>query len=93
MTWSQHRMLKGKPLMPELDDDKSASLGSGRGINRGPDAQDDPITNPNGVYSGMTRRMAATNGEHVTMQGRPKDLRNVGRLPFGNDKSGSRHTS
>lgn len=79
--------------MPDLDDERTPSLSSGRGINRGPDAQDDPITNPNGVYSGMTRRNAATDGAHVTMQGRPKDMRNIGRLPFGNDKSGNRHTS
>jgi hypothetical protein len=79
--------------MPDLDDDKNGALGHGRGIDRGPDAQDDPITNPNGVYSGMTRRIAATNGAHVTMQGRPKDMRNVGRLPFGDSASGRRTTS
>jgi hypothetical protein len=77
--------------MSDLDDDKT--LGSGRGINKGPNAQDDPITNPDGVYSGMTRRNAATDGAHVTMQGRPKDMRNVGRLPFGDSASGRRTTS
>lgn len=79
--------------MSDLDDERTPTLGVGRSINRGPDAQDDPITNPNGMYSGMTRRNAATDGAHVTMEGRPKDLRNVGRLPFGNDSSGRRSTS
>lgn len=68
--------------MSDLDDDKTEALGTGRGINRGPDAQSDPITNPDGIYSGMTRRNAATDGAHVTMQGRPKDMRFVGRLTY-----------
>lgn len=79
--------------MPDLDDERTPSLGSGRGINKGPNAQDDPITNPDGMYSGMTRRNAATDGAHVTMQGRPKDMRKVGRLPYDDKASGRRTTS
>lgn len=66
--------------MGSLDDEKEGQLGHGRGIDRGPVAQDDPITNPNGVYSGMTRRSAATDGKHAQVSNMPKDMRRVGRL-------------
>jgi hypothetical protein len=63
-----------------LDDEKNGQLGNGPGINRGPAAQDDPRRNPNGVYSGMAKRVAITDGKFAEIKNMPKDMRRVGRL-------------
>jgi len=67
--------------VPDLDDDKNGALGSGSSINRGPkSANDDPILNPDGIYSGPSRRVAVTDGTFAPINGMPKDLRKTGRL-------------
>jgi hypothetical protein len=60
--------------MPDLDDEKK--LGGGK---RTP-VQSDPRIDPNGLYSGMTKRLAISDGEFVSIGNMPKDMRNTGRL-------------
>lgn len=45
-----------------------------------PSAQDDPARNPDGIYSGMTKRLANTDGSFCGVTNIPKDTRNRGRL-------------
>jgi hypothetical protein len=80
--------------MPDLDDQKEGELGTGRSLTRGPKSGDaDRLLNPDGIYSGMTRRLAATDGAFVEVQGMPKDYRNRGRMPYGDKASGRKSTS
>jgi hypothetical protein len=58
-----------------------------------PPAQEDRTRNPDGVYSGMTKRNALSDGEFATVQDMPGDMRNRGRLPSDNEASGSRERS
>ena len=45
-----------------------------------PDAQYDPARNPDGIYSGMTKRLAICDGTFAEISNMPKDTRNKGRL-------------
>jgi hypothetical protein len=44
------------------------------------DAQTDPTRNPNGVYSGMTKRLALSDGKFAEVSNMPGDSRKVARL-------------
>lgn len=52
--------------------------GDGRADN-GP-VQNDPRVNPDGIYSGMTKRLACTDGKFADVSNKTKDTRNRGRL-------------
>lgn len=43
-------------------------------------AQDDPRRNPDGIYSGMTKRLAISDGSFASVSNASKDTRNRGRL-------------
>jgi hypothetical protein len=64
------------------------------GESKGPVAQTDPTRNPNGVYSGMTKRLALSDGTFADVGNMPGDTRKSGVLkhddPSINDLSRGR---
>jgi hypothetical protein len=48
-------------------------------------AQTDKTRNPDGVYSGMTKRIALEDGDFVSIQNMPGDSRNQGKIRAGGD--------
>lgn len=40
---------------------------------QGPSAQDDPLRNPVGIYSGISKRNAIRDGEFVTVENMPRE--------------------
>jgi hypothetical protein len=58
--------------MPELDQSDNDAAKA----RKAKPAQEDATRNPDGVYSGMTKRLAITDGSFVDISGMPKSSRN-----------------
>lgn len=57
--------------MPKLDKKT-------KDIRATPEAQTDPLRNPNGIFSGMAKRVAIEDGKFAEIQNMPGDTRNKG---------------
>jgi hypothetical protein len=74
--------------VPDLDEESPVAKRS-----RAKSANENPLLNPDGIYSGMTKRVAIENGRFSEIEGMPGDMRNRGRMTHKNAASGRRETS